>query len=496
MDGNLKTPRSEGVTDAERYLKRLCDRSFLSMWSNTGVFNDRGTGQEVCDLLVVFDNHIIIFSDKDCEFPDTGDIELDWKRWYKKAIKKSADQVYGAERWILKYPDRLFLDQTCKIPFPITLPSSGIAKIHRIVVAHSASAKCAEIYGGSGSLRINTEVIGDDQLFTIGKVNESKDYIHVFDDTTLDILLDKLDTISDFVAYLEKKEQFLTGKTTIISSGEEELLSLYLKDLNEDDEHDFIFKEDISKLTAIFLDDEGSWVNFSKSPERKAQVEADKISYFWDWLIENFTKHFREGTSYYNNHEDIKNQEMMLRLLARENRTRRRFLSNAFWEFVDKTNPSLKGSRTIISQNEKDPYYIFLVVPETRETSYEKYREMRRELLHAHCIITKLSFPNAKDIIGIATESGRKGEGSEDLIYYDARIWTDKDRRNAERLKSDLIRAKLLNPQHRFEKTEYEYPQLNQPVEIRHTTRLKGKHKNKPCICGSGKKAKKCCGTA
>lgn len=494
MDENLKKPLSEGVTDAERYLKMLCNHSFLSMWSYTRVFNDKGTGQEVCDLLVVFDNHIIIFSDKDCEFPNTGDLELDWKRWYKKAIKKSADQVYGAERWILKHPDRLFLDQTCKISFPLDLPSPDVAKIHRIVVAHSASAKCSEILGGSGSLMINTEIAGDAQPFTIGKSDPSKGYIHVLDDTTLDILLDKLDTISDFVAYLERKEKFLTRKTTIISAGEEELLSLYLKDLNDNDEHDFIFKEDISRLSAIFLDDEGSWINFSKSPERRAQVEANKISYFWDWLIENFTKYFREGTSYYNNLKDIKNQEIMLRLLARENRTRRRFLSNAFWEFVDKTNSILKGSRTIIAEKDEDPYYIFLVVPETKDTPYEKYREVRREMLHAHCVITKLNFPNAKDIVGIATESGRKRDGSEDLVYYDARTWTDKDRKTAEKLKSELIRAKLLNPLHRFEKTEYEYPPLNQTVEIKQTTQLKGKHKNKPCRCGSGKKTKKCCG--
>jgi hypothetical protein len=58
--------RSEGVTETERYLKRLCDRSFLSLWSYSGVFRDqgrtdgKGDGKEVADLLVVFENHIII----------------------------------------------------------------------------------------------------------------------------------------------------------------------------------------------------------------------------------------------------------------------------------------------------------------------------------------------------------------------------------------------------------------------------------------------------
>lgn len=93
--------RADGITPAERYLKRLCDRSFLSLWSYPGVYRDQGhgakggDGKEVCDLLVVFQNHIIIFSDKDCAFPDTGNLELDWSRWYKRAVQKSAEQIWG-----------------------------------------------------------------------------------------------------------------------------------------------------------------------------------------------------------------------------------------------------------------------------------------------------------------------------------------------------------------------------------------------------------------
>jgi len=126
--------RADGTTPAERYLKRLCDKSFLSMWSYAGVHRDQGhnkkggDGKEICDLLVVFKDHIIIFSDKDCEFPKTGNIELDWSRWYRKAILKSAEQVWGAERWILTHPDRLFTDRACTVPFPIDLPPPGQAK--------------------------------------------------------------------------------------------------------------------------------------------------------------------------------------------------------------------------------------------------------------------------------------------------------------------------------------------------------------------------------
>jgi hypothetical protein len=96
--------RAEGVTAAERHLKRLADRSFLSLWSYSGVYRDQGhsvkggDGKEICDLLVVFENHVIIFSDKDCAFPNTGNLELDWSRWFKRAIQKSAEQTWGGRK--------------------------------------------------------------------------------------------------------------------------------------------------------------------------------------------------------------------------------------------------------------------------------------------------------------------------------------------------------------------------------------------------------------
>jgi hypothetical protein len=50
---------------------------------------------EIADLLVVFESDVIIFSDKDCEFPDTDDPDLDWARWYRRAIVASARQLWG-----------------------------------------------------------------------------------------------------------------------------------------------------------------------------------------------------------------------------------------------------------------------------------------------------------------------------------------------------------------------------------------------------------------
>jgi hypothetical protein len=290
----------QGVTEAERYLAKLCKHSFLSLWSypavfrDQGRFNGKGDGKELCDLLVVFENHILIFSDKDCEFRDTGNLEREWSRWYKKAVLKSAEQVFGAERWIRQFPNSLFLDRQCSVPFPINLPAPEEVVFHRIVVAHSGARRCRETMGGSGSLMLDNTLSGDAHLsrpFTVGQVSSSKGFVHVFDDTTLAIVMAQLDTITDFTAYLTKKERFLTSGRSISAAGEEELLAVYLTNMNGEGEHDFVVDPKYNFVSF----GEGFWKDFINSRQHRAQVASNEISYSWDALIEKFAYHAIHG---------------------------------------------------------------------------------------------------------------------------------------------------------------------------------------------------------
>src|SRR5205823_13112073 len=131
-----------------------------------------------------------------------------------------------------------------------------------------ASEKCSVVLGGSGSLMMDSTLIGAPENgrtrpFTIGQVDLAKGFVHVFDDTTLGIVMGTLDTITDFVQYLTKKEQFLTGGTAVFAAGEEELLAFYLKDINAEGDHDFIIPPDINGLAI----QEGLWDDFIRSRE-------------------------------------------------------------------------------------------------------------------------------------------------------------------------------------------------------------------------------------
>jgi hypothetical protein len=198
-------PRSEAVTESERYLRRLCERTFLSLWSYPGMFRNQGNasggdGKDLCDVLVVFENDIIIFSDKDCAFPDSGDLQVDWQRWLRRAVFDSANQAWGAERWIRQHPDRLFLDRSCTIPFPLNLPRPADARFHSVVVAHNVNARCKQEPGGTGSLRIDSHWGGRRNStsngrklapFVVGPLNEDKPFVHLLADRTLEIVLGK-----------------------------------------------------------------------------------------------------------------------------------------------------------------------------------------------------------------------------------------------------------------------------------------------------------------
>lgn len=498
--------RADGITASERYLKKLCDRTFLSLWSYPNVYRDqggKGDGKEVCDLLVVFENHVIIFSDKDCAFPDSGDLTKDWSRWFKRAVKKSADQVWGAERWIRQHPDRLFTDRACERAFPIDLPDPDKAVLHRIVVAHDSADRCRRESGGSsGSLTIVPSITGTAhyepnpdgiQPCKVGDLDPGKGYVHVLDDTSLDIVLNTVDTITDFVGYLTKKEAFVRSGRLEEAAGEEELLALYLSEVDGRGQHHFVLPPGSAKVSV----DEGGWRAFERSAQRRAQVEANEISYGWDALIEQFAKHIIGDTQYFRSHPEVSNSERTVRLLAREPRTRRRALVAQLYEMMDEGVPEWsRRTRVVLSPRSGDPYYVFMILPHPSGMPYEKYRTGRRNMLQAACWVLKALRPEATDIVGIATEEGSVEEHSEDAVYLDARTWSAEDQAKALRLQQDLdlFKDDLSGYAIRVE----EYP--NPPDYIAGAARpgipvMKGRNRNLPCPCGSGKKFKKCCGS-
>src|SRR5687768_6322007 len=101
----------EGLTPTERLLKYLGERSFLRFWSHA---NPHATpSQELCDLLVVCGDYVIIFSDKSIDFQVHKDERIAWRRWYREAIAKSVGQLNGAVRHLFELQTPVYKDWSC-----------------------------------------------------------------------------------------------------------------------------------------------------------------------------------------------------------------------------------------------------------------------------------------------------------------------------------------------------------------------------------------------
>lgn len=488
--------KNEGETSTERYLGVLCKRTFLSLWSYQNVYrdakdsNEKTQGKEVADLLVIFGKHILIFSDKYCKFPDTGDIHLDWSRWFDRAIKKSALQAWGAERWIRQNPNRLFLDKNCKQLIPLQLPKIEDAHFHLIVVAHGINERITDSYGGSGSLMIDSSLEGfrnHVKPFNIGVLDSKKTFIHVFDTESLNFLMYARDTISDFVAYLTKREKLLSGLVKISSAGEEELLAIYLTGYNKKKEHDFIFPvKEVENFSGIAVV-EGHWKDFENSPQRIEQLKQDEISYMWDALIEKFNHYALRGKQYAVSEGGLRDTEAVLRFMAREPRFKRRLLSNTLKEILETTPDDMRRLRVLPPLLADDPYYVFLLLPYNKSfhRSNHEYREARMDYLRSCCMVHKMEHPDAKDIVGIATESGLSVlNRSEDAVHLDAREWNAELDNEARKIQRELNILTNAKPQAFHLK---EYP------DILHDNGPKCS-RNAKCYCGSGRKYKNCHG--
>lgn len=423
---------AKGVNESERLLSHLCKKSFLSLWPHANLFNDsdmhggKGSAKELCDVLVVFGNDVIIFSDKHVPFQSHKPLEIAWKRWYKRAVVESATQLHGAMNWLKRKPNHVFLDEKCTRPIPVAIPPAECARYHLVAVTRGSFEACARHFPGSlGSLVIQTDLEGDAHLetpFTIGIVDRSKSFIHVLDEFSLEAVFREMDTITDLIEYLCKREALLSNPNlTIISAGEEQLLAAYLLNMIGD-EHDFLPKEYAEEGINLVSFDESHYEGLQANPAYRRKKIADKPSYVWDELIEKFV---RVGSptlvlpeTQQSNHET----EQALREMASESRFIRRVLVESLRGLLNAAvaSPNIQRVRVVTSPQRPERVYIFLVVPKNKEESDDEYRQHRAAVLHAYCRCGKLKFPNATTFIGIGFDHPVRDYKmvSEDLMVY------------------------------------------------------------------------------
>ena len=360
---------------SEQFVFDVCQKSFLSMWSYVNPQGKR-PGKELCDILVICDPHVIVISVKECEFKgaefadtpieltifDNGDAdkrpspyEVACARWTRNAVDESIKQVTGAVRILDKASGVLQKNGTPCLP----LPPIERRVYHRIAIA----------IGGKEFVPLTSNV-------------EDGVMVNVWDEVTFGHLLRYLDTISDFTDYLQSKMRFFASRKrlSLVTEGEEDLLAFFLHQNNSfPKEADFISIEG------------GYWQEFLRSKDYKRKVQADKVSYIWDHLIETvtsggcvpeFTKSVGEM-----------NVEQALRTMAKESRYDRRNLSKSLQEFLQSAKKGVSRARLCRAQSLT--IYVFFVYD--RDSTMDE----RQGELYCRCFSSISAVPDAHTVVGI-----------------------------------------------------------------------------------------------
>lgn len=361
----------------------------MSLWS---IPNPRGkeSGKELCDVLVVCDPDVIIVSVKEVAYKATSDVKTGMDRWTSKAVKASVKQVFGAERLLGKLNRVTAKDGVGWL----YLPPMDRRRVHRLAIA----------LGSKGEVAIAD---GDFE----------KEFVHVLDERALTTLLTELDTITDFVEYLQRTEAFLEG-TQIVVPGTENLLALYLHR----------GRNYPAGVDLLILSDD-LWDGLVARDEFKRKKQADAESYLWDALIEQVaSEHDPELTESHGPQDDPNPPvERVTRIMAREDRFSRRLLAKAFREFHQG-----RAIRSRIVQSPSGVVYVFLATPR----AYDRF--LRKDELLGRLFIARGMHKSAKVVVGIATEEYEpKGRFSIDTAAYFKEEWTADDQAKMEHLQRE-----------------------------------------------------------
>lgn len=494
VSGDATIEKSAGVTETERLLAAFCERSFLKLWTYPNPYKD--DGHELCDLLAVFGEYVFIFFDRENVLPETPEKDPDvlWDRWKRNVIDRQVKTAHGAERYI-RSGKPIFLDGKRSKPFPIAIDRAQ-AIVHKVVVAHGAKEACERVSSQNvyGSLAISySETIGGaTQPFHVEI--DRRNPVHILDSHNLPIVLTELDTVTDFATYLDEKVKAIAKFDALTYCGEEDLLAHYLVNYDSKTKRHFIGpKPEHGHINGVMIG-EGEWHDFIKTELYKNTKREDRISYFWDQLIQRTCQNALDGTL--GGNANLFGGQSAIFEMVKEPRFMRRGLAermlSAAERFPDHRS-QLTRQVTYLPSLQPNVGYVLLQlrVPDALKAEAD-YREKRQTLLEIACAAAKNKFPNLVRVIGIGIDAPKFSKDvAEDFILMPCDTWPEERRLHYETLNKEwkVFGTEQLQ-QFNDRVTQFVPPERTQILgKARPKT-----GRNHLCPCGSGKKFKKCHG--
>lgn len=389
---------------AEKAIHEVAQRSFFTDWCFANPTYKAGKQKkELCDLLVVFDDITIIVQVKNCVVEDGAFKQSD--------VEDNLVQVMGARRNLVKIKRPIVLTNPRRTPSHFD--PGQINRLYLVSIMLGAPTRPSEF----------ARVID-------GHI------VHMFNGAFFELMISELDTIADFVHYLDEKEQFLRtaqsrGQVVRVLGGEQNLMAAYLihgRNLQNDHPHPI-------------LDIPGDlWTLFSSSAEYDLRAAANKQSYWWDHLID--IAHEKRDEHY----------ELIARELAKHNRLARRHIANRYRHDYDNAiaDSQCDMLRSVLYTGIST--YCFLFIDEKFS------KEHRKNELALLCEYARGRFRDNRLVVGIASEKKVSPQYNYQFVYYDVPEWTEA----LERRYQQLSEAGYLSKAAERHTRVFEYP-VEQP---------------------------------
>ncbi|MBO0356230.1 hypothetical protein J0656_19590 [Muricauda ruestringensis] len=316
----------------EEFVNEIAFNSFLEYWCYPSPKDEYGDKKEICDLLILFGENLIIISVKNYEFKEF------YSRYFRRTIDKAVKQIYGAERKLFNSNRDIYIKHPKREIE--RFPKEKIKNVHRLIINLGEGVK----------------------FYPFNQETKDEKFITLWDKEAYQTIIQELDTIPDFLEYLTKREALFEDKSVTILPGEEDdfppetmkqfweyeqnhstpkerqriivsgtehdILAYYLKNQRSFPEY---FQSD--EYDGMFVQIDGNWRDYNQREQVKDKRELDKDSYFLDELVkrEILTSH------------DEKAVELATALMS-FNRFTRRIISTNFLEFFDAYKDSGKDS--------------------------------------------------------------------------------------------------------------------------------------------------------
>lgn len=410
---------------SESFLQGLAERTFLKLWAIPNTFY--APGKELTDLIVPFGDDVIIISDKACYFDVKINRDLAWSRWYSRSIKDSVRQLRTAKQRIERQPDKIFIDSQANQPLPLQFSSCNTRRYHLVAIARPDLDPSSVPPHWPGLTYVSD---GKAAPFRIGELQTAGQIVHIFDGSTIDLLLKMLDTAPDFIAYLNGRAQRML----------------------EADEYEF-FESDLLAATLIGYDFEtgilptpppleviipGIWESFILHENAERRQKADAPSQIIDAFIERHHKEY-VGERFLYEKPTFKEHEYAMRLLAAESRFARRIIAHELHDILKESDQSTFWASTVPSPTVPHLRYVWLTYPKrTVELTDEVADHFLIEYLQKYVFVAQGLFDQTL-VLGICLPNREANDTAEYVVVHDGSSWSDEDRVMALELRKDGI---------------------------------------------------------